>query len=262
MDRQTAIARLAETEEDRVLLARVYERLTAAEQRKIPAATCFLTPREQALTERLLPRMALHRFGGCEGAERAVYCWIPDYLDPDGWLYGEDGPVRAVRAAFYAGDALTHRDFLGALMGSGIKRETVGDVYVGEGICDFVVTREIAPYVLQNLPSAGRTKLRLQELPLTELRAPEQPVRELRDTVSALRLDAVVAAGFGLSRGRAAEAVESGRTSVNSLVCAKPDRPVSEGDKIAVRGLGKLELSQVGGKTKKGRIGVTLRRYV
>ena len=262
MDRQTAIARLAETEEDRVLLARIHDRLTAAEQRNIPAATCFLTPREQALAAQLLPGMALHPFGGCQGAERVVLCWIPDYLEPEAWLLGEDGPVRAVRATFYAGDRLTHRDFLGALMGSGIKRETVGDVYVGEGVCDFAVTREIAPYVLQNLPSAGRTKLHLAPLPLAELAAPAPQVKELRDTVAALRLDAVVAAGFGLSRGRAAQCVESGRTAVNSLPCQKPDRPVAAGDKIAVRGLGKLELAQVTGTTKKGRIGVTIRRYI
>lgn len=262
MDKQQAIAHLAESDEDKILLARIYDRMTSAEQRNIPAATCFLSPREQALTERLLLGMELHFFGGCEGAERAVCCWIPDYYAPEDWLLSEDGPLGAIRATFYEGDTLSHRDFLGALMGSGIKRETVGDLYVEPGKCDFVVTREILPYVLENLESAGRTKLHLQTLPLTELAAPAPQVKTVRDTVAALRLDSVVAAGFGLSRGRAVQYVESGRTAVNALPCQKPDRQVAQGDKISIRGLGKMELTEVTGTTKKGRTGVIISRYV
>ena len=262
MDKQQAIGRLAESEEDKILLARVYDRMTTAEQRNIPAATCFLSPREQVLVQKLLPQTELHFFGGCEGAERTVCCWIPDYYEPEDWLLGEDGPVGAVRATFYEGDTLSHRDFLGALMGSGIKRETVGDLFVQTGRCDFLVTKEILPYVLQNLESAGRTKLHLQPLPLTELELPVPQVKLVRDTVATLRLDSIVAAGFGLSRAKAASAVESGRTAVNNLPCEKPDRMVEPGDKISVRGLGKMELTAVSGTTKKGRTGVIIRRYV
>ena len=262
MDKQQAIMRLAESEEDKILLARVYDRMTTAEQRNIPAATCFLSPREQILVQKLLPQLELHFFGGCAGTERAVCCWIPDYYEPEDWLQGEDGPLGAVRATFYEGDTLSHRDFLGALMGSGIKRETVGDLFVQTGRCDFVVTREILPYVLQNLESAGRTKLHLQPLPLEELQPPEAQVRLIRDTVATLRLDSVVASGFGLSRGRAAQYVESGRAAVNALPCEKPDRLVAQGDKISVRGLGKIELTEVTGTTKKGRTGVIISRYV
>ncbi len=262
MDKQQAIGRLAESEEDKILLARVYDRMTAAEQRNIPAATCFLSPREQVLVQKLLPQMELHFFGGCQGAERTVCCWIPDYYEPEDWLYSGDGPVGAVRATFYEGDSLSHRDFLGALMGSGIKRETVGDLFVQTGRCDFLVTREILLYVLQNLESAGRTKLRLQPLPLTELVPPVPQVKLVRDTVAALRLDSVVASGFGLSRSRAAQYVESGRTAVNALPCEKPDRQVAQGDRISVRGLGKIELTEITGTTKKGRTGIVISRYV
>ena len=262
MDKQTAIARLAENDEDRVLLARIYDRLTTAERRNVPAATGFLTLREQALAERLLPGFPLRLFGGCDGAERAVACYVPEYLEPEDWLLGDDGPVCAVRATFYAGDALSHRDFLGALMGAGVRRETIGDLYVRPGCCDMALTREIAPYLLQNLPSAGRTRLQLAPLPLSELRPPEPQVKEIRETVAALRLDSVVAAGFGLSRGRAAQCVESGRTAVNGLPCQKADRLLAAGDRISVRGLGKVELAEITGTTKKGRTGVLLRRFV
>ena len=132
VDRREKIARLAQSKEDEVLLARVYERITLAAQRNVPASTCFLSKREQMLCQELLRGEDFRFFGGTELSEREVCCYLPEYLD-ESWLYSADGPIAAVRASFFENDKLTHRDFLGSLMGSGIKRETVGDIYVGEG---------------------------------------------------------------------------------------------------------------------------------
>ena len=261
MEKRERIARIAADRDEEMLLARVYDKLTAAESRNIPAATCFLSSREQMLTKQLLPQMALHFYGGGEHAERAVAVWLPDYLE-DSWLSSNDGPIACVRAEYRADKPLSHRDFLGSLMGSGIKRETVGDIFVGEEQTDFLVTREILPYVLQNLESAGRTKLRLRELPLSELETPAAKTKEIRDTVSSLRLDAIVGSGFSLSRGKAAEAIETGRAELNYALCQKPDKAVCEGDVISVRGLGKIRLTQVGGNTKKGRIAIIIERFI
>ena len=233
MDKQKQIAKVAETEDDRILFARIYDRLTGAEQKNIPACTCFLSPREQVLTKRLLPHLQLHFFGGPPDAERAMCCWLPDYLEED-WLSGADSPVAAVRAVFFEKDKLTHRDFLGSLMGCGIKRETVGDIYVAEGSCDFLVTREILP----NLT-----------------------VKEIRDTVSSLRLDSIVGSGFGMARGKASALIETGKVALNDLPCLKPDKLLTEGDKVSARGFGKLILTQVGGRTKKDRISIMIEKY-
>ena len=174
MDKREQIARMAQTKEDEILLARVYERITSAAARNIPAATAFLSKREQMLAAELLRGQDFVFFGGPAMAEREVCCYVPEYLD-EGWLTGDEGPIAAVRAVYFAGDTLTHRDFLGALMGCGIKRETVGDIYVSEGSCDFLVTREILPYLLQNFLSAGRTKLHVEQLPQHLRRLVEVP---------------------------------------------------------------------------------------
>ena len=261
MDKQKQIAFVAETEDDRYLFSKIYDRLTGAEQRNIPGSTFFLSLREQVLTRRMLPGMELHFWGGHADAERAVCCWLPDYLDST-WLSGDGSPVAAVRATFYEKDRLTHRDFLGSLMGCGIKRETVGDIHVGVGSCDFLVTTEILPFVLDNLVSAGRTKLHVEPIPLEALEVPQQTVREIRDTVSSLRLDSIVGSGFGMVRGKASELIASGKVSLNDLPCLKPDKLLSEGDKLSARGFGKLILRQIGGRTKKDRISILLERYV
>lgn len=261
MDKQTKLDRVAETGEDRLLLARLYDRLTGAARRNVPGVSCFLAPREQVLVQRLLPELPLRFYGGHPEAERAVACYLPDYLD-ESWLLEPDGPVAAIRAVFYEKDTLTHRDFLGSLMGLGIKRETVGDIFVAQGSCDFLVTREMLPYVLDNLVSAGRTRLSLRKIPLLEVSGPRYTVKELRDTVASLRLDALVGAGFGLARGKAAELIAAGKVALDGLPCTKPDRLVDEGGKISARGFGKVVLREIQGRTKKDRISVVLEKYL
>ena len=147
-------------------------------------------------------------------------------------------------------------------MGAGVARETVGDICVGKGSCDFFVTREIAPYLLQSFDSAGRTKFRLSQVPLTEAQIPEPEVKIIKDTLASIRLDAVISSGFRVGRSAAAEYVSAGRAAINGLPCTKSDKSVSEGDTVSVRGMGKIKLAQVNGQTKKGRISVLIERYV
>ena len=261
MDRSN-IEKIARTPEDRVLLAKVWDKIQAGMRKNIPANSPFLSPRELEMCRFLFGEAeGLHRFGGYEDAERKMLVYLPDYLESTA-LMEEDSPVVCLRATFYEGDTPTHRDFLGALMGAGIARETVGDICVGKGCCDFFVTREIAPYLLQNFISAGRTKFRLEEITLDQVHVPEPEVKTIKDTLASVRLDSVISSGFRVGRSQAAQYVTTGRASINGLPCEKPDKSVNEGDSISVRGLGKIKLATVGGQTKKGRISVVILRYV
>jgi RNA-binding protein YlmH len=256
------IEKIAQNSEDKMLLAKVWDKINAGMQRSIPANTAFLSPREQEMARYLFgAQEGLVFFGGYNDAERKMLTYLPEYLDEE-YLSGEDAPVVCLRATFYEGDTPTHRDFLGALMGSGISRECVGDICVGSGCCDFFVTTEIAPYLLQNFTSAGRTKLRLAAIPLSEAAIPEPEVKEIRDTLASLRLDSVISSGFRIGRSLAAQHISAGKAAIDGLPCEKPDKAVTEGAKISVRGLGKIRLTTVNGQTKKGRISVVIHRYV
>ena len=261
MDRNN-IEKIAKNPEDRVLLAKLWDKINAGVRKNIPANTGFLSPRELEMAKFLFGQPeGLHAFGGYGDAERKMLIYLPEYLEEDA-LYGEDSPLICLRATFSEGDTPTHRDFLGALMGAGITRETVGDICVGKGSCDFFVTAEIAPYIQQNFLSAGRTKLRLTPIPLDQVSVPEPEVKEIKDTLASLRLDSVISAGFRVGRSAAADFVTAGKVAIDGLPCEKPDKAVSEGAKISVRGLGKILLKTAGGTTKKGRISVIIHRYI
>lgn len=260
MDRKN-IDKIAENDEDRVLLAKLWDKIQAGIRKNIPAHTGFLSPRQLQLARFLFgEEPGLYTFGGYDDAERNMYVYLPDYLD-ESYLTEDGSPLVCLRAAFYKDEAPTHRDFLGALMGCGITRESIGDILVGESACDFFVTEEIAPYILQNFESAGRVSLKVSQISLQDVSLPEQKLSEIKDTVASVRLDSILSSGFRISRGTAAEYICAGRAAIDGLPCEKPDKAVSEGSKLSVRGLGKIKLSQIGHTTKKGRISVIIHRY-
>lgn len=256
------IEKIAQNSEDRLLLAKLWDKINTGIRKNIPASTCFLSPRELEMTRFLFGDLpGLHAFGGYEEAERRMLCWLPEYLEADA-LYDTDSPLVCLRADFWDGDTPSHRDFLGALMGAGIARETVGDICVGKGSCDFFVTAEIAPYIRQNFTSAGRTHLHLTQIGLAEVAIAQPEVKQIKDTVASLRLDSIISSGFRIGRSAAAQYIAAGKAAIDGLPCEKPDKPVAEGMKISVRGLGKIKLNSVNGQTKKGRISVVIDRYV
>ena len=254
--------KIAKSAEDRMLLAKLWDKINAGIRKNIPANTCFLSPRELEMAKYLFGEPeGLFSFGGYDEAERKMLVYLPEYLEESA-LFNEDSPCVCLRATFYEGDSPSHRDFLGALMGAGIGRETIGDICVGKEHCDFFVTQEIASYVLQNFFSAGRAKLRLRQIPVTEAKIPEPEVKEIKDTMASLRLDSVISSGFRIGRSLASQYVTSGKAAIDGLPCEKPDKQVAEGSKISVRGLGKIKLAQVNGRTKKDRISVVIHRYI
>ena len=256
------IEKIAQSPEDKVLLAKIWDKINGGLRKNILSSTCFLSPRELEMARFLFGDLeGLHAFGGYAEAERKMLVYLPEYLD-EGALTDEDSPLVCLRAAFYHSDSPSHRDFLGALMGAGIGRETVGDICVGKESCDFFVTAEIAPYIEQNFTSAGRTHVRISRISADQVQIPEPEVKEIKDTLASLRLDSVISSGFRIGRSLASTYVSQGKAAIDGLPCEKPDKAVAEGTKISVRGLGKIKLISVNGKTKKDRISITIHRYI
>lgn len=265
MNKTELLNKLARDGEERTLLARTMDRIEQADSRNVPVCTAFLSPHEAEAVARLIAAVGHPRhlfYGGFEGAERRVCAFLPDWMEEGMDAFGEEGPIVALRASWHAGDKLTHRDILGALMGMGVTREKVGDLLVSDSSCDILLLREVSAFLLQSMESAGRVKLHLTSLPLREVTPPQVQVKTIRDTVAALRLDAVAASGFSISRSKAADLIAAGRVNLNWQECQKGDRTVEAGDVISCRGLGKCVVKEVGGRSKKGRIGLVIERYL
>ena len=265
MTKTQLLDRCARDGEERVLLARALDKLELAQDRGVPAHTGFLSPAQQACVEDMLRAWGSCRYvmyGGFEGAERKICAFLPDWQEEEDWLAQAGQVLGALRCPFPREAELSHRDILGSLMGLGITREKLGDILISEGKCQVLALREALPILLTQWESAGRWRLRPAEVPLDRLEVTPPEVKVIRDTVAALRLDAVAACGFSTSRAKAAELISAGRMSVNHRECLKGDRPVAEGDVLTCRGLGKCVVKEVLGQSRKGRIMLMLERYL
>ena len=90
----------------------------------------------------------------------------------------------------------------------------------------------------------------------------EERIKEINATVASMRAVSVAAAGFGVSRSRAVSDIEAEKLKLNWQAVKNASQTVKEGDVLSMRGRGRVEVVEVRGKTKKGRIGISLRRYL
>ncbi len=248
-----------DNKEDSMLIAAIEDKLRQCEDQYSATNTQFLDPRQCALAESRFAFSKHLLWGGFEDAERRVIVFLPDYMDE---LSEDDDPLALLRVTSPKGSKkLTHRDYLGSLLGLGIDRAVTGDILVREDGADIVVLKSISEFLLANYSQAGRNSLRAQILPVSEIRLASQNIKQKRDTVASLRLDSVVSSAFGLSRGKAQDAVAAGLVFVNGLQTVKADRPVEEGDRIVLRGMGKAVLRGVGGQTRKDRTQILIDKY-
>lgn len=258
MDKSTLIAKTTQDPEERLLLARVWDKYQQCQRRNIPAATVFLSPGEQALAQALLNAAGVREGfvfdGGFQGAERKILVFLPE------WAEDASDCLSFLRAEFHGNDSLSHRDILGSLMGLGVSRERLGDILVSPHSADIIAAPSLRELFLREWEQAGRVKLSVSEIAREELRTPEVKIKIIRDTVPSLRLDAVAAAAFSMSRGRAGELIAAGRVHVDHTPCLKGDKILSQGAVLTARGLGKAVLAEAGGLSKKGRICVTIER--
>lgn len=124
-----------------------------------------------------------------------------------------------MRAEKHDADTLTHRDYLGALMGLQIKRERIGDILVGGHGAEILVLRDMADFLLLHFAQAGRKRLSVSCVPLAEIRVPEVHETEGEGSVASMRLDSMIALIFALSRSDAQEFISRGLVFVNQQPC-------------------------------------------
>jgi RNA-binding protein YlmH len=217
--------------------------------------TRFLEPPLCAQAERIAQARGLGflAYGGYEGAERTVAAFYGG-APPEVW------PIQCLRIDWKGAYAtVSHRDILGALMGLRIERSMIGDILMGEDRALAFVMATAAPVVISDLESAGRAKLSVSRCDGEAL--PAQQGVFVRDTVPSMRLDAVAAAGFGMSRAQARSLIERGLAKLNHLPEERADARVGAGDLISIRGCGRLRIDREQGATRKGRLGVVMTRF-
>jgi photosystem II S4 domain protein len=248
--------------ENRETVARVIDRAEEAIKTWEIVLTDFLSPPELAEVQRAFTRLTevqLVAWGGYPQAERQRIAIARAEIP----LEQSQVTLTALDiAGNFLFDTATHRDFLGAMLGTGIVREKTGDVIVlGERGAQAIVVPELAEFLEMNLKQVRSVPVKTQPVDLGELKIREPKKKELTTVEASLRLDAIASAGFGMSRSKMVDLIDSGDVRVNWKEITQASSQLKEGDLIAIRGKGRLEVGEIA-VTKKDRYRVQLTRYM
>lgn len=269
--------------EELLLCKRFQELATSADYKYSNTFTSFLTLNEVSLFYqkiRELPNVPFSMFGGYLEAERKMICFhgethrietakhvgtyneIELTVDEMNEMY----PICCVQISPVHTkfcDALTHRDYLGALMNLGIDRSKLGDILIDSKetrqaylFCD----RYIAGYIKDTLVKVKHTNVTCKLVDYDEQEITQDFI-EVHGTVSSIRLDAMIAVAFKTSRSSITGLIEGGKVFVNGKETVSNSYILKENDIVSVRGMGKFIYTGSANQTKKGRYSVTIKRY-
>lgn len=249
--------------DERAFAQKAADLIERAARRHQMRRTDFLDPRQAFIVESLVrryPDMQICLSGGYAFAERKRALIAPDYMT----LSADEAGVSLLEIVAPNGGAkdLDHGDYLGALTGLGIKREKIGDLHVGEQGCHCLVAEEMAVYIDTHLHQVHRIHVETAILPLDQLRVEAPRIQNMSFTVASLRLDGIIGDVWKLSRAKALLPIKAGRCRVNWKPEDDPSRLLKEGDTVSLKGYGRFVVRAVEGQSKKGRIRLSVDKYI
>lgn len=218
-----------------------------------PRFSGFLTEREQRLAEVAAYSAGVQCsfWGGHEAAVRKMFSAPAEEND--------NFPLEAVTFYFREKDKLTHRDFLGALMSLGLKRDQIGDIAVTSGGAVVFATKNAMPLISAEIEKVGKVGVRSEAG--INIQLPQQEFEEISAVIASPRIDVLVAAACKISREKAAALIRSGGVILSGTELNSASKSVEEGESFSVKGYGKFIFSRLGCETKKGKNHAVIKKY-
>lgn len=196
-------------------------------------------------------------FGGFSNASRKFLCIMPEWLNEEDVEF----PISMLEFDFRKGNQLSHRDFLGAVMALGVKKETVGDIIVNDGKAFMFVTENMSEYIKTQISKVGSEGVAVDISDNNQFDYTPK-MQNCVATVASMRLDCVVSAICNCSRKAAVELIESGLVVVNSTLVEKPTFLVKNDSVLSVRKHGKFVIIDCTSITKKQRVVLEYKKYL
>ena len=273
-------------EDVRLLLSRLDD-LVQKSGRGEAAVSPYLTPREAKyarahLSARVSAGTAV-LWGGYPEAERVRVVILPDYteglVDPTALASnpaaalsdaGLDDLAETIRGAVCPVQVrgsgfreLSHRDYLGSVLGLGLERDAIGDILIPDSHSAILLTdTRVGDFLTTQMEKVATDTVRVSRLPEGTALTGTRRLQPITDTVASERLDCVVAALCNLSREKAQMAVKSGLVELDYEAVEACDTTVEAPAVISVRGFGKFAVHSFDGTTRKGRIRLVAGKYM
>ena len=230
----------------------VFGWIAQAEYRYTAVLTDFLDPRQSYILESIVHNHQIQCsfFGGYEQAERKRALIYPDYYQ----LHTNDFDVSLFSISYPSKfGALSHGKILGSLLNCGIKRDKFGDIISDGERWQVFITADVARFVAMSVERIDKVKVNMHEVDYADLLVPRDEWIVENIIVTSLRLDNMIACAYRISRQQAKQLVDSGKVKVNWCETSRTDFSLELFDIVSVRGLGRFQLQNINGKTKKDK---------
>ena len=249
--------------DEREFVDRANEWLEGAARYHELKLTDFLDPRQIQILAMLAnsqPDVTIRLDGGSPHAERKRAMIAPDYRDLD----GEEMKltVLSITPADTRFAEIGHGDYMGSVLGLGVKRTKIGDIHPREDGCHIVAAAEIADFLNLELRQVHRVSVFTELLPISSLLASESELAEMELTVASPRLDGIASDVYRMSRAKILAPIKAGRCRVNWKVEEDPSKALREGDTVSLQGFGRFRVLEIGDLTKKGRYRIRIGKFV
>ncbi len=253
--------------EDKILIAKILDKIKFVENKNRFEETDFLDLREQEIVKETVGKRKYHGYnllGGYKDAERKIAIIYPENIDED---YIKEKILKQylnvinVTLPNELKNKYEHRNYLGGLMKLGIKREKIGDILVRDDGADIIVKKEISNYIELNLLGLTRfqkAKINIKEI--NELIYIKKEKEYVKINIPSMRLDCIVGELAKCSRNDANKYLREERIFVNFKEELRASKIIKEGDYITIRGKGRFKIDKILGNTKSGRINVQIEK--
>ena|SRR3712207_103883 len=247
-------------EDLRVKIYRIIDTCNSVLKNHSIRATEFLNPFEVKNAIAVLntePDLIYKLEGGYSQATRQIMLIGQYYVDFEGETALRYFEIRGN----FKFKSVSHRDYLGSILGLGIKREKLGDILVHDDFCQIIVSQDMGDYILYNLERVGKNTVSVKEIKFDDIVPIEDSFDVKSVSVSSLRLDNLIAGVFNLSRQEASKYINADYVTVNYERVNNPSRQIDANTVISVRKCGKFILDEVGSVSKKGKIRLKVSIY-
>lgn len=269
MNRNDILSKIT-NDEDRFLVAKLLDKIEFVAKRNSVEYTDFLDIRQSKMLEKVMKELKLNNYflyGGYLEAERNVLVIFPNKLE-DVFKQGQfdyNSIVEVIRIKLpnELKGMYSHRDYLGAVIKIGMKREKVGDIITNNNGADLIVLKESAKYILEGLKGLTRfSKSDFEEVKIEELNIAEPKIQRLEIIIPSMRIDSIVSEAIRISRSKASDMIKEERVFINNELITKGAKEAKEGDKVTVRGKGRFKVGNVINTTKKGNLVLEIEKSI
>ncbi len=262
MNKRNELVKHLRTDEDKYLVFRMLDKVDMVLKDHRVSFTDFLDPHQISVGTQILNKIDNISYtvnGIIDSAERKIIIVYPKYLEKE----SIEVPINVIK---FTGDFnkedISHRDILGSILGLGVKREKIGDIYINKGHAYIIAYKEINEYIALYMDKVSKYKVIIEEISSDEINRVEENYKLIYSTIPSLRLDVVLSAGFGVSRSSLSKKMNNDRVKVNWKPINQSSYTLSPGDMISFRGMGRIQLLEVNGKSKKDRLKVVIKRFL